>query len=500
MTNAVTASVPVLDVYARISRAADGDTIKVDDQVELCLETLAKRGALPGEIFRDHSLSAWDPKVVRPQWEQLMSRLESGASHGVIVYDLFRFSRKVIEGERLVELASRGIRVWSLAGEYDLMTADGRRHFREAMVAAAGESDKMSERCLRGQLRRARRGKQAGGPRRFAQPGYVLLPPGWEKGDPRDRVPEEQVQAERELIRTCYDRLFAGESISSIVRFANSTGIQTAYGGRWQRRTVVRTLILPSLAGLIAHHNEVVGELRGAIPVVSREEWERMRALIDAQPRGRPAGRVHVLSGLVRCGRCGRMLLGAPRAALPPYPDGAKKREYRCRETADGAGCGNHIDARAAESAVAEAVKVRLGDPRSAERLAARLAEVTEDRSRIEGEIATLEQAADDLADKTATWGVGRIDRSMQPILRRLARLRSELAALDSRISPADLAAAAADAVAAWNEAASAGDMAAMRAMIRRTLPALALRPGRYYRDHSPERFDWDGTGASNAA
>src|SRR6266545_3450392 len=106
---------PVLDVCARLRRAYNGETVQVDDQVEVCLEELAERGADAGEVFKDNSLSAWKPNVVR----------------------------KVCEGERLVELAAKGIRVWSLSGEYDLTTADGRRHFREAMVAAAGESDKI---------------------------------------------------------------------------------------------------------------------------------------------------------------------------------------------------------------------------------------------------------------------------------------------------------------------------------------------------------------------
>ena len=108
---------PVLDVYARLSRAANGETIQVDDQVDVCLETLERRGARVGEVHRDNSLSAWSPKVVRPQWNTLMRRLEAGLCDGVIVYDLTRFSRKVLEGERLVELAAAGVRVWSLAGE-----------------------------------------------------------------------------------------------------------------------------------------------------------------------------------------------------------------------------------------------------------------------------------------------------------------------------------------------------------------------------------------------
>ncbi|MGH3566407.1 MAG: hypothetical protein ACRDRH_10295 [Pseudonocardia sp.] len=40
------------------------------------------------------------------------------------------FSRKIMEGERLVDAAQNGVRVWALAGEYRLATADGRAAFR----------------------------------------------------------------------------------------------------------------------------------------------------------------------------------------------------------------------------------------------------------------------------------------------------------------------------------------------------------------------------------
>jgi len=84
---------PVLDVYARLSYAADGSMINVDDQIEQCEERLAARGAVVGERFKDNSLSAWNPKVVRKDFNRLMDRLETGASDGVVVLDLTQFTR-----------------------------------------------------------------------------------------------------------------------------------------------------------------------------------------------------------------------------------------------------------------------------------------------------------------------------------------------------------------------------------------------------------------------
>lgn len=45
----------------------DGETIKVEDQIELCTDEIVARGAVLGEVFRDNSQSAWKPSVVRGQ-------------------------------------------------------------------------------------------------------------------------------------------------------------------------------------------------------------------------------------------------------------------------------------------------------------------------------------------------------------------------------------------------------------------------------------------------
>jgi len=481
----------LIDVYARISRAANGQTIKTDYQVEVCTEELAARGARVGQVFIDPSLSAWKRDVVRPDWDKLMARLESGAANGVIFYDVTRFSRKVLEGERLVEAAERGIRVWSLTGEFNLATADGRRHFREAMVAAAGESDKMAERIAHGKVRRARKGRTSGGPRSFGMPGLVSRPEGWEPGDPRELVPDEQMAAERAVITECYERILGGEPLPKVVRDLNWRGITTVNGKRWRQEALRKSLTRPVLAGLVTLNGQVVSRLVGVDPAVDEADWERLCAILAARPRGRPQGQVHRLTGLMACSTCGYTLHGTPRAYLPPYPDGSARREYRCRKDASHFGCGhNVIDAVAAETIVAEAVKARLGDPRRADRIAARLAQVREQRTSKLAEISALVESADNLALKTATWGVDRVDKAMKPILARLEQLRRELAALEG---PEDADVAASEAAAEWDKAEAVGDTAAMRAMIRRAFPNLVLHPAARRGDRSPQRFAWDG-------
>jgi hypothetical protein len=63
-----------------------------------------------------------------------MDRLESGASGGVIVFDMERFSRKPKEGERLIDAAERGLVVLDSDGEFDLTTASGKKADSLALV------------------------------------------------------------------------------------------------------------------------------------------------------------------------------------------------------------------------------------------------------------------------------------------------------------------------------------------------------------------------------
>nr|MDT0667664.1 zinc ribbon domain-containing protein [Micromonospora sp. DSM 115978] len=131
-------------------------------------------------------------------------------------------------------------------------------------------------------------------------------------------------------------------------------------------------------------------------------------ALLAARRPGRPAGRVHPLAGLIRCGTCGRTLTGAVvRTKRQPYDDGTPYREYRCRREPGRVGCGaNSIDARATEAAVAQAVKTRLSDPRRAETIARRLATASTRRAEISRERAVLDEQMDELTQRTAAWGL----------------------------------------------------------------------------------------------
>jgi DNA invertase Pin-like site-specific DNA recombinase len=151
----------MLDIYARVSRLGDDRQRSTGGwgQVEDCQARIVERGAQVGEVHVDSGRSAWNPHVKRPDWERLMSRLEAGATGGGVVFDMARFSRRPIEGERLILAAERGLVVLDSEGEYDLTTANGRKTFRDQLNAAAYESDRLSTQVKRGKCVKATRGE-----------------------------------------------------------------------------------------------------------------------------------------------------------------------------------------------------------------------------------------------------------------------------------------------------------------------------------------------------
>ena len=82
----------------------------------------------------------------------------------MIVFDLERFSRQPKDGERMIDLAARGLLVLDSESEYDLTTPNGKKAFRNAMNAAAYYSDRLSTRVQRGLRLKAMAGDPNGSP------------------------------------------------------------------------------------------------------------------------------------------------------------------------------------------------------------------------------------------------------------------------------------------------------------------------------------------------
>jgi len=451
-----------LDIYARVSRLGDDRQRSEAGQVEDCEARAVERGARPGEVHVDSGRSAWNPRVRRPAWERLMSRLETGATGGVVVFDMARFSRRPIEGERLIVAAEQGLVVLDSEGEYDLTTANGRKTFRDQLNAAAYESDRLSTRTKRGKRVKASRGES----------NHSRRPFGFEP-DGHTRRPAEDA-----VVLEVAERVLAGENQDRITVDLNDRGILTSTGGVWTRESLKQMLIRPRNNGQVVYDGVTVSRLPGE-PILNDEMWGHLTAMFAARRRGRPVSDAYLGSGILTCGRCGHTLSGRPQVSRSPYPDGEVRRQYWCQPRAVGGGCGRlTIDQRAADRYIGGFVVRTLSDPRHASALET-AAHALEDRRRpLLAELADAEQLADELAGRLGRQEITlrRYDAASAPLDRRIVVLRAELAGLES--APLDANGIKAASREEWSARWNAATVSERRSLLRQALSGRQLVVG----------------------
>jgi DNA invertase Pin-like site-specific DNA recombinase len=467
---------PVLDLYARVSRKGDARRRSMEGQIAASRRRAEALGAQVGEVFdKDDGRSAWNPRVKRHDWDRLMQRLESGESDGVVVFDLARFSRRPIEGERLIEAAERGMVVADSEAEYDLTTGVGRKTFRDAIAAAAFYSDEISARTKRGKQEKAMLG----------EPNHSRRPYGFERDGLTIR--EEEAQHLRDISA----RFVRGDSMESIVAHLNGSGVKTSLGRHWTAATLKHLLKRPRNMGVIEYRGAEVARIPGD-PIISSEDFERTQAIFAARRPGRPVSDKYLCSGIARCGKCGATLKGRPRKGVGP--DSEPKREYLCQQQQGRGGCwGIVVDGGSLDGWVRDFVIARLSDERDAPRIGAAQAKVraAADRSQqIAADIAQAEELAEQLSDRLGRGELtlARYDAAVAPLDRRIAALRAEAQALAPQLAGVMTVLTREEATAMWQGATSAERRTMLlQALAGRQLvvkPAEAGKP----REFDPER------------
>jgi site-specific DNA recombinase len=450
-----TTSGETLDVYARQSRLGDNRQRSTKGQVVDCRARVAERSATVGQVHIDSGRSAWNPRVKRPAWDALMARLEAGATDGVIVFDLARFSRRPIEGERLIAAAERGLIVLDSEGEYDLTTATGKRQFRDQMNSAAYESDLLSTRVKRGKKLKAMQGES----------NHSSRPFGFEDDGVTPREPEASV------VRELTARVLAGESQDALIVELNARGVPTSYGKPWTRAGLRQVLTRPRNAGRVEYDGRTVARM-ATEPLIDPETFERLLALYASRRRGRPVSEAYLCSGIVCCGVCGHTLSGRPRSHLKPYSDGQVRRQYWCQPRATNGGCGRiSIDQRDLDGHMAALVIEVLSDPRHAAAVESAARAAVDERHRLDAELADIEHTADELAGRLGRGEIDlhRFDAAVGPLDRRLAELRARRAEADNKTDappPGALAASKAQ----WAERWEVATVSERRALLRQAL------------------------------
>lgn len=387
-------------LYLRISQDSTGEMLGVTRQREDCLELIETLGWTLVDTFTDNDRSAYK---VRPEYQRMLAEVDAGQIDAIVAWHPDRLYRVVKDLGELVDVAKRNnTQIATVkAGTVDLTTPTGRLVAGLLAQVATYEGEAKSDRWRRSW----RQGREAG---RRVNTGSRMY------GYTREG---EIVDDEADIARQMATKILEGQAILGVARWLDEQGAVATRGQAWTPQSIKRYLTNPRIAGWSTLNGEIVAEGDWE-PILDRETWEAVRALLTARTREHKP-RVALLLGLLHCGSCGHRMITSGQAG---------KRTYRCPNRPGMNGCGRVSgNAEPIEDIVESYARERLRDDRVRQRIAELRAEPTEAQSEVaslELRITELEQQLDEPGVPVAT-----LLRAVERARERQAQLLSDLAA-----------------------------------------------------------------------
>lgn len=410
-------------IYVRLSQDRDGTAASPKRQEADCRRLAKTKGWTVGRVYSDRDLSGFSG-VRRPEFEAMLDDLRRGRIQGVVAWKLDRLARNRRDYARLLDLVGDGTEFALVEDPVDTSTPLGGVVLDLLAGMARLESENISTRVRSALAASAREGRpHPVGGRAW---GYSTS---WE-------VVEEDAETIREVAR----RILAGHSLGSISRSLNANGVLTARGKPWTSANLGRSIRSAHLAGLRRHHDEL--HPGTWTPILDRETWDRVRGTLDRNKHRGGGGRRHLLTGIARCGRCGR--------GLSTMTTGKRVRRYACHPSSGG--CGRlGIIAEPLEAHVAEGVIAALSGPSLKRMLSRKPKRAT---TEVEAQLSEAQQRADELAEDYADARISRREwlTARDRLADRIAKLSEEL---NVDLSTPVLASLAGHDLSSWWEAAS---------------------------------------------
>jgi site-specific DNA recombinase len=258
--------------------------------------------------FKDDVYSAFK-EIVRHNFVRLVGAIEAGELDVVIVRDVDRLTRNLTDWNRFEKACVRHGVLLSpyTGGDLDLSTPEGAYYGVMETLRAKRESALKSVRVREGLERGARAGKRSGGGRPWF--GYLRMYANPDEPVPRGRVilREELHPVDAPAPRDAAERVLAGETVGSIIREWTRLGIKPVIAEERSPSSLVGTLVSPRIAGLREWQKYPTTDWPAIIDVDTHEQLVRLFS--DPARRRHITGRkMHLLSGLAPCPRCGHGL------------------------------------------------------------------------------------------------------------------------------------------------------------------------------------------------
>lgn len=308
--------VRIAAAYIRVSTEDQTEYSPDAQLVEIRKYAAAHGYVLPQEfIFQDDGISGKRTEK-RPEFNRMIGTAKQKPKpfDAILLWKFSRFARNREDSIVYKSMLRRqlGIDVISIS---EPLADDKMSIIMEAMIEAMDEyySINLAEEVKRGMTEKARRGELQTSPSFGYRAENKMLVP----------IPEEAA-----IVRMIFEKFNNGDGILKIVRDLNALGVKTHRGSKFETGTVKYLLQNPVYIGKLRWNpsgksrrnfsgDDVITTDANHEPLVSEDQWEtaqkRFTASKEKYPYYQRSGEMKSwVSGLVRCGECGRSIISSP--------------------------------------------------------------------------------------------------------------------------------------------------------------------------------------------
>ncbi len=293
--------------YARVSTDDQADrNLSIPAQLRECRAFVQKEGGLWTAEFSDPGFSG--TTMDRPGLQEMLTAARQSAFDVLVIQKSDRLSREDLAPLLIkAELAKHGIRIRSVSEPF----YGGAEPLDEMMETIARGFNKLyisnlKKEIKKGQAQMAVEGRQSG----HAPFGYRFV---------NKDVPGSGWSVDEEAavwVRRVFARVLEGATFAEICREMNAAGVTTP-SLRHARHVKAYGFWTGNTLRNILKNRVYLGEIRAGgqwqpgshPPVVDKETWARVEAVLSRRSRGRAENTRGLFTGqLLRCPRCGALL------------------------------------------------------------------------------------------------------------------------------------------------------------------------------------------------
>jgi site-specific DNA recombinase len=324
------------DGYIRVSqvggRAGDSFLSPVIQREEI-ERVAANYGVRLAEIVEEMDVSG-SKKIRERQLGRLIEKVETGESGGVVVWNVKRFSRNLLDAVETVT------RITAVDGRFLATDFDSSGPMAKALLGllagwAEEELDARREGWRVACYKAVERGIHVSPPQFGYLRGGGPINPKTKRPEP---APLRRDPKTAPYVKEIFERRAAGESIGTIRHWLNESGVPTVRGAKWQNSSVLKIIKCRTYLGIASGGRG--GDFPDGVPnahppLIDEPTWLAAQVRPGMRQSGKHAP--SLLRGLVRCGSCRYTMV----ARVPSQMKSGEGVAYQCSLKAKSDSCEN---------------------------------------------------------------------------------------------------------------------------------------------------------------